>query len=171
VVDATTLPLRWIALCWFFGDGGDMFGRGSAPERVAANGVAGVRASAVARFRGYSYLRGDRVFVERWKFMAQDTDETRNFTLRESGDETSVFSGRYPRQAALKAARELEPAASEQEAAREEIVLREKGTEKTHIYEGWAWEADAPEDKPDWMPERITEANVSKQGINHLEEI
>jgi hypothetical protein len=104
--------------------------------------------------------------------MAPDTDETRNFALRESsGDETSTFSGRTPRQAALKAARQLEPAASEQQAAREEIVLREKGTEKTHIYEGWAWEDDAPEDKPDWMPERITEANVSKQGINHLDEI
>jgi hypothetical protein len=104
--------------------------------------------------------------------MAQDTDETRNFALRESsGDEPSVFSGRYPRQAALKAARQLEPAASEQQAAPEEIVLREKGTKKTHIYEGWAWEDDAPEDKPGWMPERITEANVSKQGINHLDEI
>jgi hypothetical protein len=104
--------------------------------------------------------------------MASDTDETRNFALRESsGDETSVFSGRTPRQAALKAARQLEPAPSEQEAPRAEIVLREKGTEKTHIYEGWAWEDDAPEDKPDWMPERITEANVSKQGINHLDEI
>jgi GTP cyclohydrolase III len=69
--------------------------------------------------------------------MAQDTDERRNFALRESsGDETSVFSGRTPRQAALKAARQREPAPSEQEADREEIVLREKGTEKTHIYEG-----------------------------------
>lgn len=104
--------------------------------------------------------------------MVSDTDQQRNFALRESsGDETSVFSGRYPRQAALKAARQLEPAASEQEAAREEIVLREKGTEKVHIYEGWAWEEDAPEDKPDWMSERITEANVSKQGIDHLAEI
>jgi hypothetical protein len=112
------------------------------------------------------------VFVERWKLMAQDTDTKRNFALRESsGDEPSVFSGRTPRQAALKAARRLEPAASEQAAAREEIVLREKGTEKVHIYEGWAWEADAPADKPDWMAERITEANVSKHGIDHLDEI
>jgi hypothetical protein len=104
--------------------------------------------------------------------MAQDTDDKRNFALRESsGDETSIFSGRTPRQAALKAARRLEPAPSEQQAPREEIVLREKGTKKTHIYEGWAWEDDAPEDTPDWMPERITEANVSKQGINHLDEI
>lgn len=104
--------------------------------------------------------------------MAREPDKTRNFALRDrTGTETSVFSGRTPRQAALKAARRLDPAASEQEAVPEEIVLREKGTSKVHRYEGWAWEADAPENKPDWMPERITEANVSKQGIAHLDEI
>ena len=68
-------------------------------------------------------------------------------------------------------ARRLDPATSEQETDREEIVLREKGTKKVHIYEGWAWEADAPTDNPDWMPERITEANVSKRGIDHLDEM
>jgi hypothetical protein len=103
--------------------------------------------------------------------MARNTDEKRNFALRDSsGDETGVFSGRTPRQAALKAARRLEPAASEQQADREAIELREKGTTKLHIYDGWAWEDDAPADKPDWMPERITEANVSKQGIDPLDE-
>ncbi len=104
--------------------------------------------------------------------MARSTDDKRNFALREAGgQETSVFSGRTPRQAALKAARRLEPASSEQQAERTDIELREKGTKKVHIYEGWAWEEDAPDDKPDWMPDRITEANVSKQGIEHLEEI
>ena len=39
-----------------------------------------------------------------------------------------------------------------------------------HIYDGWAWEEEAPDDKPDWMPEEITEANVSKKGIEHLDE-
>lgn len=104
--------------------------------------------------------------------MARSTDDKRNFALRESsGQESSVFSGRTPRQAALKAARRLEPASSEQDAERTHIELREKGTKKVHIYEGWAWEEDAPDDKPDWMPDRITEANVSKQGIEHLDEI
>ena len=38
--------------------------------------------------------------------MARDDDDKRNFALRgETGNETSVFSGRTPRQAALKAAR------------------------------------------------------------------
>jgi hypothetical protein len=102
--------------------------------------------------------------------MARDADDKRNFALRGDGDdETSVFSGRTPRQAALKAARRLDAADGEENASREELRLREKGTHKVHIYEGWAWNEEAPSDKPDWMPETITEANVSKQGIEHLE--
>lgn len=98
-------------------------------------------------------------------------DGKRNFALREDeGGETSVFSGNTPRQAALKAARRLEPASSEDEADPTQLRLREKGTDKVHIYDGWAWEETAPNDKPDWMPDEITEANVSKKGIEHLEE-
>ena len=97
-------------------------------------------------------------------------DGKRNFVLREGNDEeSSVFSGRMPRQAALKAARRLEPAPAETEADPVELRLREKGTDKVHIYEGWAWEERAPDDSPDWMPDEITEANVEKKGIEHLE--
>ncbi|WP_255151687.1 non-histone chromosomal MC1 family protein [Halorarius halobius] len=103
--------------------------------------------------------------------MASD-DDKRNFALRDAtGNETSVFSGRTPRQAALKAARRLDPADSEQHAEHQELRLREKGTKKVHIYDGWAWNEDAPDDKPDWMPDEITEANVKKKGIEHLDEI
>ncbi len=98
-------------------------------------------------------------------------DGKRNFALRStSGEESSVFSGNTPRQAALKAARRLEPAPSEDDAEKTELRLREKGTDKVHIYDGWAWEETAPDDKPDWMPDDITEANVSKKGIEHLDE-
>ncbi|QSG13640.1 non-histone chromosomal MC1 family protein [Halapricum desulfuricans] len=103
--------------------------------------------------------------------MAPDQDK-RNFALRESdGTESSVFSGSTPRQAALKAARRLDPASSEEVADPTELRLREKGTKKVHIYEGWAWDEQAPEDKPDWMPSEITKGNVSKQGVEHLDEI
>lgn len=99
-------------------------------------------------------------------------NEERNFALRETGgDESSVFSGKTPRQAALKAARRLDPAPSEDEAETEEIRLREKGEHKVHVYEGWAWEEQAPDDKPNWMPEEITKGNVSKQGVEHIDEI
>ena len=100
-------------------------------------------------------------------------DGKRNFALRETdGTESSVFSGNTPRQAALKAARRLaDVGSSEESAPRVEVQLREKGTDKVHIYDAWAWEEDAPEDKPDWMPSDITEANVSKKGIEHIEEV
>lgn len=98
-------------------------------------------------------------------------DGKRNFALRENGSETSVFSGSTPRQAALKAARRLDDVGgSESAAPRHEIRLREKGTDKVHIYDAWAWEESSPDDAPDWMPSDITEANVSKQGIEHLDE-
>jgi hypothetical protein len=98
-------------------------------------------------------------------------DGKRNFALRESdGGESSVFSGRYPRQAALKAARRLDAGPSEADADREELRLRERGTDKLHIYEGWAWEEDAPDNGPQWLSGTITEANVAKQGIEHLDE-
>jgi hypothetical protein len=103
--------------------------------------------------------------------MARENDK-RNFALRtDNGDEQSVFSGGTPRQAALKAARRLDPADSEDAADREPIRLREKGTTKVHVYEGWAWQETAPDDSPDWMPDEITKGNVSKQGVEHLEEI
>ena len=101
-------------------------------------------------------------------------DGKRNFALRgESGTEESVFSGSTPRQAALKAARRLEDIGeSEESAPRYELRLREKGTDKVHVYDAWAWNETAPEDAPEWLQGRdeITEANVSKQGIEHLEE-
>jgi hypothetical protein len=100
-------------------------------------------------------------------------DGKRNFALRQAdGTETSVYSGTMPRQAALKAARDLEPHGSESEAEADptEIRLREKGTDKVHVYHAWAWRDTAPEDKPDWMEGAITKGNVSKQGIEHLEE-
>jgi hypothetical protein len=99
-------------------------------------------------------------------------DPSRTFALRHpDGTETSVFSGKQPRHAALKAARWLDAASSEAEASREELRLRERGTTKLHVYEGWAWENAASDNKPDWLPERITEANVAKQGVEHLDEL
>jgi hypothetical protein len=100
-------------------------------------------------------------------------DGKRNFALREAdGNESSVFSGNTPRQAALKAARRLDPESGESRARSNapELRLRETGTDTVHIYEGRAWQEAAPDDKPDWMPDEITEANVSKKGIEHLDE-
>lgn len=98
-------------------------------------------------------------------------DAKRNFALYEADrEDEGVFSGNTPRHAALKAARHLDPASNEESADAEEIRLKEEGTDKVHVYEAWAWETDAPDTAPDWMPRRVTEANVSKKGIE-LEDI
>jgi hypothetical protein len=100
-------------------------------------------------------------------------DGKRNFVLREEdGSESSVFSGGMPRQAALKAARRLDPSSSEDEGESNptEIRLREKGTDKVHIFDAWAWVDSPPSDSPDWMGDEITKGNVSKKGIEHLDE-
>ena len=99
-------------------------------------------------------------------------DGKRNFVRIEDGAETSVFSGNMPRQAALKAARRLDAYSSEEEAKENaiELRLREKGTDKVHIFDAWAWESQSPDDAPGWMDDEITKGNVAKKGIEHLEE-
>ena len=98
-------------------------------------------------------------------------DGKRNFALQDrAGNETSVFSGNTPRQAALKAARRLSQIApNEGSATRVEIRMRERGTSKVHIYDAWAWRTTAPPDSPSWMPKELIEANVSKKGIERIE--
>lgn len=98
-------------------------------------------------------------------------DETRNFVLQEGEEETSVFKGKTPRQAAKKAARRLPPAETKESAMqnKQTIRLRERGTNKVHVYKAWAWTEQAPEDSPEWLEGEITEANVSKQGTTHID--
>jgi hypothetical protein len=99
-----------------------------------------------------------------------ETDGSRRFVLREEGgNETSVFTGRAPRQAALKAARRLYPAPSPDEVDDREVIrLRERGTDRVHVYEGWAWRESADDDTPDWLGDEVVRANVSKQGVEYV---
>jgi len=86
----------------------------------------------------------------------------RNFVLRKNGEDTNhVFTGKQPRQAALKAATR----------GYTDIRLRERGTKKIHIYSGSVEETDAPRNSPDWLPDRVKKPNVKKKGIEKLESI
>lgn len=83
----------------------------------------------------------------------------RYFVLRKSGRDTNqVFTGYQPRQAALKAATR----------GITDIVLRERGTKKEHIFRGSRSKVTAPSNAPDWMPSKIWKSNVQKKGIRHL---
>ncbi len=92
--------------------------------------------------------------------------KTRNFVLRDkNGNETGVFTGNQPRQAALKAANRSKGT----KAKPIEIRLRERGTKKIHIYKGWKEQVSAPKNKPKWMPATINKPNVKKMGLANIE--
>lgn len=81
------------------------------------------------------------------------------FVLMKNGKDTEhIFSGKQPRQAALKAARR----------GFSDIRLRERGTKKVHVFTGSVREVDAPANKPDWLPDKIKEPQVKKVGIERL---
>ncbi len=88
--------------------------------------------------------------------------EKRNFALRDKeGNEIGVFSGKQPRQAALKAANR----------GYTDIRLRERGTKKVHIFTGERNEVPKPANAPSWMPDKIWKPNVKKMGIEKLDHI
>jgi hypothetical protein len=92
--------------------------------------------------------------------------EIKNFVLRsKDGTETSVFTGKQPRQAALKAANRIGGTKSNPV----EIRLRERGTKKVHIFKGWKEIVSAPKNKPAWMPDKINKPFVKKAGIEKLD--
>jgi hypothetical protein len=93
-------------------------------------------------------------------FMAEK--EARNFALRDAkGNEEGVFTGRSPRQAALKAANR----------GVTDIRLRERGTKKVHIFTGERKQVKKPAGAPAWMPAKIWKPMVKKVGIEKLEEL
>jgi hypothetical protein len=91
----------------------------------------------------------------------------KKYYLLKKGSKVSVFTGRSPRQAALKAA------------ARgiTEIKLRERGrrnkdrTYTIHVFSGSVKVVDAPEKRPEWLPARIKKAFVKKKGIEKVTKI
>jgi hypothetical protein len=92
--------------------------------------------------------------------------DTRNFVLRdEKGDEHGIFTGKQPRQAALKAANRGEGTKSKPEIIR----LRERGTKKVHIFKAWKHIVAAPKERPKWMPEKISKHFVKKEKIETIE--
>ena len=92
--------------------------------------------------------------------------DARNFVLRdENGNEHGVFTGKQPRQAALKAANRGKGTKSKPEIIR----LRERGTKKVHVFKGWKETVNAPENRPSWMPEKIDKPFVKKEKIETIE--
>ena len=89
-------------------------------------------------------------------------NKMRNFALRDgNGNEIGVFTGRSPRQAALKAANR----------GHTDIKPRERGTKKLHVFTGERVQVDKPQGAPAWMPDKIWKPMVKKVGTEKLEEL
>ncbi|MCZ7355542.1 MAG: non-histone chromosomal MC1 family protein [Candidatus Methanoperedens sp.] len=94
--------------------------------------------------------------------------EIKNFILRnKNGTEEGVFTGRQPRQAALKAANRM--GGSKDKPV--EIRLRERGTKKIHVFKAWKQIIAAPKNKPSWMPDKINKPFVKKVGTEKLDKL
>ncbi|MFZ2471344.1 MAG: non-histone chromosomal MC1 family protein [Methanothrix sp.] len=88
--------------------------------------------------------------------------EMRNFALRdEKGNEIGIFTGKAPRQAALKAANR----------GYTDIKLRERDTKKLHVFTGERVQVDKPKGAPAWMKDKIWKPKVKKVGVEMLEEL
>ena len=93
-------------------------------------------------------------------------DEIRNFVLRnEDGSEHGIFTGKQPRQAALKAANKGKGTKKKPEMIR----LRERGTKKVHVFKTWREHVNAPENRPSWMPVKIWKPFVKKEKVENIE--
>ena len=86
--------------------------------------------------------------------------EMRNFALRDKdGNEIGVFTGKQPRQAALKAANR----------GHTDIKLRKRGTKKVHIFTGERKQVKKPKSAPARMPDKIWKPIVKKIGVEKIE--
>ena len=87
--------------------------------------------------------------------------EKKYFVLMKGGKDTSqVFASRQPRGAALKAATR----------GATDIHLRERGTKRVHVFEGWTKMVTPPASAPAWLKAKgqIKKANVKKLRVDHL---
>ena len=83
----------------------------------------------------------------------------KNFVLLEKNDDTNVvFSSRQPRGAALKAANR----------GYTDIRLRERGTNRVHVFSGKRVKVDAPSNRPSWLPAKVWKAVVKKEGVERI---
>jgi hypothetical protein len=83
----------------------------------------------------------------------------KNFVLMSKGQDTNqVFSSRQPRGAALKAANRNIT----------DIRLRERGTNRVHVFVGSREQVAAPANRPSWLPAKVWKANVKKTGVERI---
>ncbi len=85
--------------------------------------------------------------------------EKKYFVLQNNGeDSATVFCSRQARGAALKAASR----------GHTDIRIRERGTNRVHVFKGWREQVAAPKNGPGWLGDKVWRANVKKQGVEKV---
>lgn len=93
--------------------------------------------------------------------------KAKKYYVLKQGSKLSVFTGRSPRQAALKAATR----------GISDIKLRERGrrnkdgTYSVHIFRGSVKKVSAPANRPDWLPATVKKAIVKKVKVDRIRKI
>ena len=92
--------------------------------------------------------------------------DIKHYSLRVKGKEEHTFTGRSPRQAALKAATR----------GFKDIQLREHGRKKDkmwriHVFDGSIEKVKKPANAPDWMPDMINKPKVKKIRVDKVKEL
>ncbi|MFQ5647659.1 MAG: non-histone chromosomal MC1 family protein [Candidatus Aenigmatarchaeota archaeon] len=91
----------------------------------------------------------------------------KKYYVLKRGRKVSIFTGRSPRQAALKAATR----------GISDIRLRERGrrnkdrTYSIHVFKGSVKTIAAPANRPDWLPSRVKKPVVRKVGVERVKRI
>ena len=91
----------------------------------------------------------------------------KKYYVLKHGRKIHIFTGRSPRQAALKAATR----------GFKDIRLRERGrrnkdgTYTIHIFKGSVKTVRAPENRPSWLPEKVKKPVVRKVGVERVRSI
>lgn len=91
----------------------------------------------------------------------------KKYYIMKKGNKVSIFTGRSPRQAALKAATRGET----------NITLRERGrrnkdgTYTIHVFKGSRQKVKLGADRPSWLPEEVMKPVVKKVGIERVTKI
>jgi len=91
----------------------------------------------------------------------------KKYYILKKGRKTAIFTGRSPRQAALKAATR----------GFTDIRLRERGrrnkdrTYSIHVFKGSVKTISAPADRPSWLPARVKKPVVRKVGVERVRKL
>lgn len=94
--------------------------------------------------------------------------EKKYYVMLEGKKDTEhVFSGRSPRQAALKAATRKFTSIRLRQRGRKNA----DGTISVHVFKGSRDKVDAPANRPDWLPAKVWRPIVSKQKVERLPKV